>query len=470
MRRISGRIELAILLTLAAAGAARAGDVVLQLRIENSAGGRIQARAGQGGEWTTVGSVVRPATRCVPTFPAARYTPPGALAAVAVHGLRIRLPASDGSVRGISIQPREFGQMPHRYGGHVPGPSAIVTDIPAGTGIFRELAPRVGDPVRLEKAGQPVALPADWSPAPGDVLRIESREPADFPAEIILHNRPGGEVEAVSPDGTRRRIATVVRPVRGVGRFDGTAYTGVGALNSNHGGVVTISTAPNVRPEDEGRPPESRGGFQIIPSMHARTQPVMPQSLVVGPVEGASGLEGKPPLFSGVLSLGDGSPAVDILVPGGGWQPLPAVVGKQDDAFTMAWLLRRGIPAEGDVAAVRIRPQTRTLADLQSAIRAAARSEDRQEREKGVAVWELRGPLPPGTAFAVFASEGRTLAISNVRPFRLSLDGAREGQPLSATLVRPDGSTVAVLQAIVVRKDGRLAVREEAVRPPAPVR
>lgn len=422
----------------------------------------MQARAGAEGEWATVGRVLRPATAAVTTFPAARYAAPGTVAAIAVHGIRIRLPASGGTLRGISIQPREFGHLPHRYGGHVPGPSAILTDIPAGTAIFRELAPLVGDTVRLERSGAARDIPPGWRPSPGDVLRIDSVEPEDAPQEIVLENRPGGSVEAVFRDGSRKRLARVIRPVRGTGRFDGTAYTGAGALNTNHGGVITISTAPALRPEDEGRPPECRGGFQIIPSGHARSQPVMPQSMVVAPLEEAPPLEGQPPLFAGVLSLGDGSPVVEMLAPGAGWVPLPAILGKHDDSFTKAGLARLGIRAGGDAGAFRILLRARDRDFIASAVRAAARIlEDRAAPEDPL-VWEIRGGVPPGTAYVIFSSGERTLAISNVRPFRLALDRASDGQELTATFVSPDGRLAGSRSATVVRSGGRLAVRERS--------
>ncbi|BCW97870.1 MAG: hypothetical protein KatS3mg024_0697 [Armatimonadota bacterium] len=460
MKRICGRIELTALLTLAAAGICFPAETILQLRIENSPGGRVQARAGTEGAWATVGRVIRPATQAVTTFPAARYTPPGSVAATAVHGIRIRLPASGGNLQGISIQPREFGHMPRRYGGHVPGPSAILTDIPAGTAIFRDLAPLAGDPVRLEQSGSVREIPPDWRPTPGDILRIDSRELPDRPVEIVLWNKAGGSVEALLRDGSRKRIATVLRPVRGTGRFDGTAYTGVGALNTNHGGVVTISTAPALRPEDEGQPPECRGGFQIVPAAHARTQPVMPQSMVVAPLDGDSLLEGRPPLFGGALTLGDGSPVVEMLVPGRGWISLPAIVGKQDDAFTKDGLARVGLTVQGDVEAFRIRLPVRDKNVIAHAIRRAERTFEASGGKHGAVVWELRGTLPPGTAYAVFSSEGRTLAISNVRPFRLALDRAHEGQALTAAFIRADGSSAGSRTATVVRSGNGLAIRE----------
>ena len=65
--------------------------------------------------------------------------------------------------------------------------------------------------------------------------------------------------------------ATVARPVKGVGRYDGTSFTGVGAVNTNHAGVITISTAPIQPPGDPSQVVEEAGhhlpiGVQPLPS------------------------------------------------------------------------------------------------------------------------------------------------------------------------------------------------------------
>jgi len=70
--------------------------------------------------------------------------------------------------------------------------------------------------------------------------------------------------------------------------------------------------------------------------------------------------------------------------------------------------------------------------------------------------------VPPGTAYVIFSSGERTLAISNVRPFRLALDRASDGQELTATFVSPDGRLAGSRSATVVRSGGRLAVRERS--------
>ena len=316
------------------------------LRIDNAVNGPVQVRLGDEGKWVTLGRVLHPANRTAPGFGAGRWAAPGTVAATAVHGIRIRI--ADGEYGPmISLVPRQFTTIPDRYGGHVPGDSGIRTGIGAGESMFREWAPLTGSPVYLETASAPMALPTDYVPAAGDVLLIRSRWPDSCPTEIQFDNRKGGPVTAVYSDDRREIIGMVSQALRGVGRFDGTSYTGIGAINTNHPGVITVSTAPFVRSEvSEGAAPERRGGFEISPSVHVKDQAEgAPQVMGVAPVSGAEGLEGTFPLFGGALGLWQGSGdspgfRVEMQVDRGPWEPLPPMVGRDDAAFSAAGLTK----------------------------------------------------------------------------------------------------------------------------------
>lgn len=342
--------------------------------------------------------------------------------------------------------------MPKLYGGHVPGASAILTDIPAGTAIFRELAPLVGDEVRLEKPdGSTAHLSPDWTPSDADVLIIRCAEPSNPPTQFDFENRRGGSVSLRRADGSEEQIGRVVQPVRGVGRFDGTAYTGVGAVNTNHGGVITISTAPGVRPADEGTPPERRGGFEIQPVQHAATQPDMPQAMIVAPMDEAFTLEGAEPLFRGVLALGDGSSVAQVRRGSSEWEPMPEIVGKVDDAF-----LR---PQGGEpVTELRILRPRRTQMQIAAAFRRYAPAAGAASVTE--AVWTLSPPLPPNAAYIVFSSGGRSLAISNVRPYRLVLASVQDGMPLKAEIIGLDGRSLQTRTAVVRAGAATVSVQE----------
>src|SRR6185369_10077003 len=119
------------------------------------------------------------------------------------------------------------------FGGYISGAAGIYTDIPAGTSLFRELAPLVGDPVYLESgSGRLFPLPQAFEPAgQGETLVIPVFAPKNSLISVTLENRVGGAVEVTFADGTTKQITSVVQPVQGIGRFDGTAYTGVGRIN-----------------------------------------------------------------------------------------------------------------------------------------------------------------------------------------------------------------------------------------------
>ena len=312
-----------------------------RIRIVNLAHGLVSVSPDGGGTYLPVGSVTRPAIKTVPGYPASIYASPGTVTATAVHAIWIKVSGERESSREnsqiFSILPREFAVSPKGFGGHIAGLSGICTDIPTGTAIFRSLSPFVGNPVYRIVGGRMVTLVDNGPPAEGDVFIIVVSIPVRYPTEITFENRVGGKVEAVYPDG-KETIAKVERPVVGVGRFDATGYTGIGRINTNHTGVLTISTAPIAKGEKDGSSVETRGGFMIQPSRHARSSCIDLQVMVVGPVSsGDSWLEGMPPLFSGYIGLADDGGEnrfyVDVKTNISGWMPLPTLIGKRDYAL-----------------------------------------------------------------------------------------------------------------------------------------
>lgn len=339
---------------VAMVGQACAGTA-FQIRIVNAAKGPVQVRLGTSGPWATLGEVTAPATRTAPGFAAARWSREGTVAAVAVHGLRMALMNGEHPAM-ISVVPREFAVIPNFYGGHIPGQSGIQTNIRAGEAIFREWAPITGSPVRLETARGPIPLPTRFVPASGDVFLIDALLPEKIPETVVFENRAGGAVMATYAHGETRQLGTVAQTVRGTGRYDGTSFTGIGAINTNHPGVITIGTAPVVRSGvSEGAPPERRGGFMIQPLRHARDEsPGTPQVLAVAPMERESGWEGRFPLFFGALNL---RASAEMQVDRGDWEPFPAIVGRENDSLTAAGLSRflPGRTVKEGLTAIRLR-------------------------------------------------------------------------------------------------------------------
>lgn len=328
---------IALLALLSSLGADEKEQETHRIRVHNVRGGLVQVSVDQGESYTTVGRVMLPAIRSMPGFAASEYAESGTVAAIAVHAIRVRSGgASPGNTRPLvfSIVPREFlGSST----GYENGYSGVYTDIPAGTAIFRNLSPLVGNPVFLELKGRLRPLSRDYIPSAGDTLVITVLVPRRRPSEIIMENHPGGAVEAIY-NGVAERIAVVEKPVTGTGRFDATEYTGVGCINTNHCGVVTVSTAPNIGQTRKDE--ERRGGFQILPSRHAHRIGMIPQYMVVAPTDPHSAaLEGYPPLFEGFIGLASDTERpercfrVDVRAGGVDWLSLKRLIGKNDRSF-----------------------------------------------------------------------------------------------------------------------------------------
>ncbi|MHB0913251.1 MAG: hypothetical protein ACYC2Y_07375 [Armatimonadota bacterium] len=338
MRRL-----LPILLLLLAVRGAWAGELY-RIRVTNAVGGPVEVSADGGATYRRAGKVLHPANCTAEGFLASIYAKPGTVAATAVHGIRIKVGGERNCTkresRLVSIVPREFASTPEGFGGHMAGSSGIYTDIPTGESIFRNLAPFVGDRVFLETPAL-VPLPIGWQPKNAQVLVIIVDITARFPLEMSFENRVGGSVQVRYSDGVET-VARVERPVRGVGRFDATGYTGVGRINTNHTGVLTISTAPIAEGGKDGSGVETRGGFMVQPSRHAKTVDHDAQVMVVGPLPGRPWLEGEEPIFSGYISLHTGYLAEVKL--DGKWQPTPTLVGRRDEALARVEAVRITFP------------------------------------------------------------------------------------------------------------------------------
>ena len=330
-----------------------AGEEACRIRVHNEVNGLVQVSLDGGRKWSTVGRVRSPANARIPGFAAASYVPHGTVAATAVHGIRVKTGqyalgvGKAQSAMLFSIEPLEFSRIPKGYGGHLPRSSGIYTDIFAGHSIFRNQSPYVGDSVFVERDHSLQPVPEDYTPVEGETFVIVVTRPDKPTTEIDFENRPQGKVTALYADGTSAVIASVDRPVKGVGRYDGTTFTGVGAINTNHGGVLTISTAPTCLPMTiEGGPQETRGGFMVQPYFHAAEQGEQsPQVMVVGPKDSKTPrMEGTAPLFLGNINLTRywGDPAhsfrAQIRIDDGAWEDAPQIVGKVDDAFGPSYL------------------------------------------------------------------------------------------------------------------------------------
>lgn len=363
---------------------------------------------------------------------ASGYAPPGTIAATAVHGLRIRVgDLMSAYPQLINILPREFAATPKLFGGHVSGESGIYTNIPTGTGIFRDLSPYVGNPVFLQTGDDTLSsLPTNYAPRENDIFLVVVKRPANPLREVVFQNRAGGKVTATFADGTRKVVTTVIQGVAGVGRFDGTSYTGVGALNTNHTGVITVGTAPVTTSKQlEGDGPERRGGFQITPAFHnsQSEEAGAPQVLIIGDParKRVPELEGTPPLFDGHFDLAwnpndpKRSWRAEIQRAGTGWLPMPTLIGNKPAAL-------RGVTAvrliHDDVGDTRWR-----TGRIDQAARAYETLALAQARAGKIAVERGRISLDAHSAdarakYVAFYVDGAFKALTNARPFSFQWD------------------------------------------------
>lgn len=440
-----------------------------RIMIDNSAHGAIGVSIDGGKMWNIVGRVTQPAKCSLPGYLAAEYAPIGCVAASAVHGIRIRVGDSTNTYPTMfNIVPTEFAQTPNFYGGHISGDSGIYTDIPAGDSIFREFAPYVGSQVLVKTPNsffQP--SPANYSPTPGDIIEIVVRRPIDPLREVVIENVVGGDVTVTYASGKKAVVTHVVQPVQGIGRFDGCSYTGVGAINTNHTCVITVSTAPITKARElEGTAVnEKRGGFQIVPSFHNNQteEHGAPQMLIIGTKDSKGPeLEGTPPLFYGYFDLAsDPSEPKHSWVcqvrtaASTNWEPMPELIGDQPDSLrklgVIAFRISRSSGQE-DVYWTRHRVDVDRTDYTTRRMKLANAGHDMIAR--GIIHFNEDNGLPIpliGAAFAQYCVDGEVFDVTNNKPFDWDWDTARvadgehviEGRALDG-----EGNVLAVRRAI----------------------
>lgn len=306
---------------------------VHRIRIVNRDGGPIVLSRDRGRTWTHIGRVLKADDGVVHAiqdkeFTASDWAPVSSVAATAVNAIHLKFDQREHATV-LTLQPKEFydESRARQAASYMARDASIYTDVPAGTSIFAADAPLIGDPIELSTTAGVIPAPRTYVPRIGDVLQIRVLEPVRLPQRIELENRFGGTVIAYDRDGSFRRVAQVMRPVMGVGRFTGTQFADVGDVRANHPGVLCISTSPV----------GEIGGFQIVPSTHAshpdldyvRGKPVW---LVVGPLGAVQpDLEGTFPLFRGHFRPRRSK--VKVRLDGGPWVDLPKAVGLKEGAL-----------------------------------------------------------------------------------------------------------------------------------------
>lgn len=323
--------------------------------LENVKDGRILIR--QGETAFEIGKVLVPVGAVNEDgFTASQWGKDGTVCATAVNAIHIKVRSNPETGRGVifSILPREFLNIePSEYQSYLSKNTSLFTDIPAGTGIFGGgFSPTVGSVVGATLADD--AKPAecirpDFVPHEGVFLVIKVERPR-LPEYIEFENKFGGLIRVKYVGKQPEAIGQVLKPVAGVGRFEGSTYARVGRIRANHPGVICVSTSPF----------GEIGGFQIVPREHAMSPELtyvrtLTQWMVVGPLNALEpSWEGTPPLFSCYIFpsyiplLSNAPEHADIsalnrllsrfyvLAKMRGkeqWGPLPTVIGRDDTAL-----------------------------------------------------------------------------------------------------------------------------------------
>lgn len=368
-----------------AATNAALGQEIFRIRIDNRAGGAIEASRDAGANWLPLGHVTVPATAVNPAgYTASQWAQDSSVAASAVNALHVKVANHPETGRGIVFSVVPAGTVVGAAQGR--GSTAIATDIPGGEAIFGGgFAPCVDSPVSSANApDEPLA--ADYAPAEGDQILIRTLEPPRRIAWLDFDNSFGGLITARYIGGEEQVIGMVLRPVVGIGRFEGTRDAAPGRIRANHPGVIDISTSPI----------GLVGGFQIVPSGHADSPELSyvrtgTQWMVVGPLSATEPTwEGVAPLFSGYLR--------------------PSY--RPDDIQHDDWMRRLLSRAQ---VQVRYRGENwelmpRIAIDPDS-------PEDADTRDRGRdGLWRMRGSLDPYTPLTPIASTALS-GVSHVRIF-----------------------------------------------------
>ncbi|MBC7329289.1 Ig-like domain-containing protein [bacterium] len=421
-----------------------AGEL-FRVSIQNIDNGEIKVSIDEGKSWVIVGSVLRAGKGVEENgFTACKFGKLGTVVAVSSYAIHIKI----GEPRSIfSILAKEMEEIPNGFGGQITGQAGILTDIKAGTSIFKDLSPTVSSKVFLNRDDKLYELPPSYKIGEGEefVILVEEKE---LPRWIVFENKEGGNVYLFK-EGRREVIAQVRKAITGIGRFDGTEFTGIGKLNTVHPGALTVSTVPGGASKFDYT---LSGGFQIVPLYEELPSYVStsPPYLIV------SSSPGSYPLFDGAIGLWDWKGQgfkVDVSGDGMKWEEIPNLKGKIDDISSYLSKQSKEKNKNDVIKLIRISfPQGDLKFKIKEVLRGIITMRDKIVRGKLDIDVRIKGE---GASIVELRIDGRLRGIKNFPPFVFSIDTSElmDGEHIIEVIAKDINGDILASQKEVIYVD-----------------
>ena len=390
--------------------------------------------------------------------------PEGAVFAAGVEAIQIRVSnplAGDNRPARLSVVASDNDSR------RLAPPGSIVIATSPGAGLPAMLLPMAGNQAWMERIdATPGDAPAPMFPSSDRALVIAVWVQKNPWVRVAWQNVAGGSVEGARADGSTQLLGTVVRPLEGVGRYDGTPVAGHGRVAMVQPGAWVVSTVPRVKPGGAASRSENRGGFQVAVVRPGATLPRADAGLAMTLATGVAGLDS--------VSVWSQDVRWECRIDDSPWMALPTATGPRIRAFTgddwsAAPYRLAGRPIRRGITALRVHLATPNIAELAKLVDELGRA-DRLRRAaearrrgtpvvSGRYVVRVRPTDPSRVRFVRLSVDGRVVAFSNVAPFDLPWDTTRVGDGEYALVVEildQSGAAIATTtQSVVVDNTDR---------------
>lgn len=428
-------------------------DDLLWISVENKPNGLIKASLTGGRSWVTLGKVIRAGKGVAKAFPAVKWGKDGTVVAMSSYAIHIRVNEKE----VFSIVSKEMMNIPPGFGGYMPGEAGIVTDINAGTLLFKDISPLLGSKVYLKLGNELQELPQSYSLEGNEELFIIVEE-RELPQGIVIENKKNGNAYVIK-EGKRTPFAKVEKALTAIGRFDGTEFTGLGRINTVHPGAITVST---VFADGERFDSKLSGGFQILPIENTVEEYFSTASpyLIIAPL--ADSLAGQYPLFDGTIGIWDFEGKgykVEASWDNIKWEEIPILRGKIDDLTTYLEKTFKG-KYKGTMSLIRIVcPQVSVRNGMKEILKENISKVARIVRGELEVEIRLKGE---GAKIVDLKIDGKLRAVKNFPPYIFSVDtrGLVDGEHIIEVSAKDENGDVLASQTQKIYVDNQGIFKE----------